>query len=110
MGAALMDMNYPLTRQNNGVLAFSVKASQQPEMSPCMRCGRCVRSCPVGLSPVEIRNAYFREDVQELDNLMADLCIGCGTCSYVCPAKRRLTTVVGLAKSYLRNNTGRKKA
>ena len=110
MGTAQMDMNYPVTRQNNGILVFSKKISEEPPLSPCMRCGRCVRSCPVGLSPVEIRNAYFREDVQELDNLMADLCIGCGTCSYVCPAKRRLTTVVGLAKSYLKTKSGRTKS
>ncbi len=109
MGQAQMDLNFPITRQHNGLLAFSEKKSRESAMSHCMRCGRCVNSCPMGLSPVEIRNAYFREDTKELDNLMADLCIGCGTCSYVCPAKRRLTTSVTMAKMFLKNNSKREK-
>lgn len=70
----------------------------------CIRCGRCINSCPVGLSPLDIRDAYLRYDTQALDKLMADLCIGCGTCSYVCPAKRPLTQMVGLAKRYLNSH------
>lgn len=42
----------------------------------------------MGLSPVEIAGAYTKNDGEMLDKLMVDLCIGCGTCSYVCPAKR----------------------
>ena len=58
----------------------------------------------MGLSPLDIRDAYLRYDTQALDKLMADLCIGCGTCSYVCPAKRPLTQMVGLAKRYLNSH------
>ena len=101
MGSAQMDVNYPITRQNNGLLAFGAKAAQRPKAENCIRCGRCINSCPVGLSPLDIRDAYLRYDTQALDTLMADLCIGCGTCSYVCPAKRPLTQMVGLAKRYL---------
>ncbi len=110
MGEAQMDLNYPVTRQNNGVLAFTKETSALGELTPCIRCGRCINSCPMGLSPVEIRNAYLREDTEELDKLMADLCIGCGTCSYVCPAKRRLTTIVTMAKTYLKKHSNREKA
>ena len=109
MGEAQMDLNYPLTRANNGVLAFSHKATIKRDATPCIRCGRCVRSCPMGLTPVDIRNAYLREDTRELDRLMADLCIGCGTCSYVCPSKRLLTTTVTLAKTYLKTHSDRNK-
>ena len=41
---------------------------------------------------------------------IAENCIGCGTCSYVCPAKRPLTQSVTLAKSYLKRSKRREKA
>ena len=63
----------------------------------------------MGLSPVEIRKAYYDLDPERLDRLMADLCIGCGTCSYVCPAGRPLTQSVTPAKSYLKRNKRREK-
>ena len=101
MGAAQMDVNYPITRQNNGLLLFGAKASEKPNATACIRCGRCINSCPMGLSPLAIRDAYVNYDADRLDSLMADLCIGCGTCSYVCPAKRPLTQSVTLAKTFL---------
>lgn len=110
MGAAQMDVNYPITRQNNGLLAFGQKSSARPHTTACIRCGRCVNSCPAGLSPVDIRNAYVAHDADQLDRLMADLCIGCGTCSYVCPAKRPLTPTVTLAKTFLKQQKNRGKS
>ena len=48
--------------------------------------------------------------VPELDKLMVDLCIGCGTCSYVCPAKRPVTQTMNLAKAvWQKNKNGGKK-
>lgn len=109
MGSAQMDIHYPITRQNNGLLAFSKKLAEPVVSSPCIRCGRCINACPMGLSPVDIRKAYYDLDADKLDTLMADLCIGCGTCSYVCPAKRPLTQSVNMAKSYLKRNKRREK-
>ncbi len=110
MGRAQMDINYPITRQNNGLLAFGAAAAQRPVTTACIRCGRCVNSCPANLSPVEIRDAYLRYDAKALDDLMADLCVACGTCSYVCPAKRPLTQTIALAKTFLQNNKNRGKS
>ena len=36
---------------------------------------------------MEIRKAYYDLDPERLDRLMADLCIGCGKCSRICPAE-----------------------
>lgn len=109
MGSAQMDVNYPITRQNNGLLAFGKRAAERLKVTACIRCGRCINSCPVGLSPVEICNAYKAHDAQMLDRLMADLCVGCGTCSYVCPAKRPLTPSVTLSKAFLKSQKSRGK-
>ena len=103
MGVSQMDVNYPITRQNNGLLVFSGDAANQLKPGPCIRCGRCVRACPAGLSPVEIHDAYHRFDVDEIFRLDADLCMGCGSCSYICPAKRPLTQAATLARDLLKD-------
>ena len=109
MGASQMDVNYPITRQNNGLLAFGAERSAVRHSTACIRCGRCVNACPMGLSPVEIRQAYYDLDIEELDRLMADLCIGCGSCSYVCPARRAMTQSMTLARDLLKNKKKRGK-
>lgn len=102
MGNAQIDMDYPVIRQNNGVLVFSEEGMEQPKTTPCIRCGRCTNSCPMRLSPVAIRKAYATQNVERLDELMADLCMGCGTCSFVCPAKQPLAQTSKLARDFMR--------
>ena len=75
----------------------------------CSSCGTCeMFSCPMGLSPVEIAGAFNKKNVKALDDMMVDLCIACGTCSYVCPAKRPVTQTMALAKDYLKRKGGGK--
>ncbi|MFR3323651.1 MAG: 4Fe-4S dicluster domain-containing protein [Oscillospiraceae bacterium] len=43
-------------------------------------------------------------DVEQLNQaLNADLCMSCGTCSFVCPAKRPLAPSIALAKIMMKN-------
>ena len=75
-------------------------AAQPAQVNPCIRCGRCVEYCPMGLEPVEDNQAYAARDVQELGKLHADYCFNCGSCSFVCPAKRPVTQMMSLAKAF----------
>lgn len=100
MGVALPDFEHPVVKQTNGLLALSAKAAAKPDMGPCIRCGRCIDACPLGLAPVQIAGAFNKKDVEALNKLCVDLCMMCGTCSYVCPAKRPVTQVMSLAKNF----------
>ena len=108
MGNAQIDLDYPLVRQNGGLLVFSEDAMEQPATTACIRCGRCTNSCPMQLSPIAIKKAYKTQDADRLDQLMADLCMGCGTCSYVCPAKQPLTQTSKLARDFMRAEMARR--
>ena len=44
----------------------------------------------MGLAPVEVNTAYAARDVEELGKLHVDYCFNCGSCAFVCPAKRSL--------------------
>lgn len=67
---------------------------------PCIRCGSCVASCPVGLQPVLIMNAmkHMPVDKQKVKMLNPLKCIECGLCTYSCTSKIQVTDYVRRAK------------
>jgi electron transport complex protein RnfD len=68
----------------------------------CIRCGACMRVCCHKLSPILIKEAFDKTDVEKLVKLQADLCDGCGHCSFVCPARIDLRSSILRAKAMLR--------
>lgn len=99
MGICLYDTDQPVVKNNNAILAF--KEGKKPETTACIRCGRCVRTCPLNLMPVLIESAYNAKDVEELKRLKVTLCMNCGCCSYACPAHRPLAEINQLAKALI---------
>lgn len=102
MGRAIYNDGKPLIKNNNAILVFDEKQAFISEETPCINCGRCVRACPMDLMPTLINRAYLQNDYTELRRLNVQLCMGCGCCSYVCPATRRLNIVHLLAKAKLK--------
>ncbi len=98
MGRAMTDTSFPVLKADNAILALTQRQAYIPPPTPCIRCGKCVLSCPVSLSPVEISEAYEIKDMETLGKLSADVCMGCGVCSYVCPARRLLCPSTTLAR------------
>jgi electron transport complex protein RnfD len=68
----------------------------------CIRCGACMRVCCHQLSPILIKEAFDKSNVEKLAKLQADLCDGCGQCSFVCPARIDLKGSILRSKAMLR--------
>ena len=100
MGGAAPSADYPVLKQNNGLLLFSKQAAVLPEPSACIRCGRCIEACPMGLEPVEVVSAFNNKDFDTLKARCVDLCVACGSCTYACPAKRPVSQTMTLAKAW----------
>ena len=99
MGTALPSADVPILKPQNGLLAC--KASRRPKPTPCIRCGRCIRVCPLRLMPVQLDAAFGKQDIKMLTAYRVDLCMNCGCCSYVCPAHRPLADTIQQAKALL---------
>ena len=103
MGVTQVELDVPIVRANSGLLACSHELVERPRTTACIRCSSCIDNCPMRLSPIDIQKAYLRRDVSDLDELMADLCVECGTCSYVCPARQPLAQSTRFARALLRS-------
>lgn len=100
MGGCIYDLQTPICKTNNAVLSFK-KAEKTVEQTNCIRCGRCIKACPLNLMPSMMEKAYDNNNVDELRALKVNLCMNCGSCSYVCPAKRNLAEKNQLAKALI---------
>ncbi|MDD4955211.1 MAG: electron transport complex subunit RsxC [Candidatus Omnitrophica bacterium] len=97
MGIALDNLNYPVLKGTGGFLFLSENYSLGEE-GPCIRCGSCVRECPMSLMPTLIDLAARNENWQLAAIYGSADCIECGICSYVCPTRRWLVQSIKQAK------------
>lgn len=95
MGIAQYDTQAPVTKQTNAITCLKTAL---PAESPCIRCGRCSRSCPMRLLPLEIERALKIQDQGTLTKLQVQSCMECGTCAFVCPSGRKLVQRMKEAK------------
>ncbi len=109
MGISVKSLSSPVLKNNNAILAFNEKEAHLPEPTACIRCGRCVRACPLSLMPLEFARGYALRDYDLLEKRKVNLCMECGCCSFVCPAHRPLVENNKLAKAALRKHLDKKK-
>ena len=103
MGITVPDASCSVLKNTNAVLALTAKEAKLPKTTACIRCGSCVNTCPFGLAPASIAEAYDKKDAEALTELSVDTCMECGCCSFVCPANRPLVQVNKLSKQFLKD-------
>ena len=102
MGRAIFSDEMPIVKNNNAILAFSKAQSMVKEETACINCGRCHNACPFKLLPTALAAAYERRDAQALSDLKVMQCMECGSCSYICPARRPLGFMNKLGKAVVK--------
>jgi electron transport complex protein RnfC len=102
MGVAQHTLDTNVVKQTNALLAFGREEGELPPSTACIRCGRCVSACPMGLLPLELNRSALKNDAASLGKLSVATCIECGSCSYVCPSKIHLVQAIRLGKTQVR--------
>ena len=110
MGIAVPDLSAPILKNTNAIVVMDETEARPPKTTPCINCGACLTNCPLRLDPRAIAKAYKKNEPEELKALCVDLCMECGCCSYVCPAKRHLVQTNKLAKAVVRSYDAAQKA
>ena len=100
-GFAQASADVSVMKGTSGILALSKKWVDEKPESPCIRCGRCVSACPMGLEPTMLETLAMRREVNGLIESHAMDCIECGSCSYVCPANRSLVHAIKYGKGQI---------
>lgn len=80
----------PANKRLSGLLFLPEAESLRPEPENCIRCGKCVSACPMGLEPYLLSRLSELEMWDELEKHDIMDCIDCGCCVFTCPAHRRL--------------------
>lgn len=101
MGVSQYSMDVPITKGVGGVVFLAKGEIDSSEESVCIRCGRCVEACPVGLVPTTLMYRVKREHFAEAKELGISNCYECGSCAYACPAKIPLLDYMKFGKAKL---------
>ncbi len=99
MGFAQYTTEFPITKGSSGILALRKNKVKISDYSACIKCGACVRACPMRLIPSKMSILIENNLFEEADKTDVLDCIECGSCAYVCPAKRPLVHMFRLGKA-----------
>lgn len=91
MGVSLRSTDIPVVKSTSGILALTDSTASMAAESTCIRCGRCIEACPMGLMPSVLNPLVLIRNYNAFEEAGGMNCIECGSCSFVCPANRHLT-------------------
>ncbi len=99
MGITQASLDAPVIKGTSGLLALTRDEVPARRAGNCIRCGRCVRACPMGLLPATLALFAQHQLYERAEGIDAMACIECGSCAYLCPAAIPLVQHIRLAKS-----------
>lgn len=98
-GPAQYRLDIPVIKTTSGVLVQDRGEVKLLEDSPCVRCARCVDVCPYNLMPCFLANAIESGDLALAEKYGIMDCRECGSCTFVCPARRPIVQNIKATKA-----------
>lgn len=99
MGRAISSLEVAVTKGTSGILIMPDAETRRKESQNCIRCGKCVSACPMGLSPYLLMTLAEKEVLDRAEEEKIMDCIECGSCSFICPSHRPLLDYIRLGKA-----------
>jgi len=105
-GVAQWRDDVPTTKGTNCILVLDKTKSRMLEARTCIRCGRCVEVCPIGLIPSMLGKLAAERRFDECMDYHIQDCMGCGSCTYVCPSKIPVVQLITYGKEEVKKRAG----
>lgn len=86
MGNPINSGHIPVTKGTSCISVMDYDYCEHNARYNCIRCAECINVCPMNLQPIQISNAYERDEIEKTKELGALDCVNCGNCSYICPS------------------------
>jgi electron transport complex protein RnfC len=107
MGVAQYSLDAPVTKGTSGIVVLKQGEVAQFVGDACIRCGRCVRGCPMRLNPSVLSIFAERLRFEDAGGHHVLDCIECGCCAYLCPARRPMVHHFRRAKAEVRKSAAK---
>ena len=108
MGFSNFTTEIPVGKTNSALLAFTKDEAALYEPSNCIGCGRCVDACPSRIVPSRLADFAETGRLEDFEKWGGVECVECGSCSFICPAKRHLTHAIKAGKKTVLANRRKK--
>lgn len=98
MGRAMNNIDMPANKRVSGMLFLPEAESLRKAPENCIRCGKCVDACPMGLEPYLLSKLASFQMWDEMEKHDVMDCIDCGCCMFTCPSNRPLLDYIRMGK------------
>lgn len=98
MGNAVFDTDVPVIKGTGAIIALTEDEIKSTEATVCIRCGKCVDTCPMHLQPLMLRAYSIKNDYAMLKKYNILDCMECGACAYICPGRQTPVQYIRNAK------------
>ena len=107
MGKSVVSTDVTVCKGTNSITILTDADAHRKAAQPCIRCGKCVSACPMGLEPYLLATLSSFKEWKRLESEQVTSCISCGSCQFTCPSHRPILdnilqgkgVVMGIIKS-----------
>ena len=99
MGKAVSNLDAPIPKGCSGILILNEVHAHRSETSSCIRCGKCVSACPMGLEPYLLAKLSENHLFERAEKELITACLECGCCAYSCPSNRPILDYIRIGKN-----------
>ena len=99
MGKAIANLGAYTAKGMSSLLFMNDAESVRGEVHPCLRCGKCVSVCPMGLEPYMLHTFTDLKRWDDTEKYGIMNCIECGSCSFICPSNRPILDMIRVGKA-----------
>ncbi|GFP21806.1 Na+-translocating ferredoxin:NAD+ oxidoreductase subunit C, partial [Candidatus Hakubella thermalkaliphila] len=88
----------PVVKGTSCVLVLNEQRVKIAEEKACIRCGKCIEACPMGLMPTVLAALVRKKSFDTALEYSIMSCDDCGCCAYVCPSNIPLVQLLRYGK------------